>query len=129
MTKQQANVLQFIDNAREHQGKDNDSIRAFFRGGYCYYFALMLKDAFGRGLVCWAAPFGHMVWLDTDNTPYDIEGVYEGEATDIIPVSFMGKFVEDFKHNPETFGEGATKDDIQNIINTYRKIQGFSSDK
>lgn len=42
---------------------------------------------FGRGEVCWAAPFGHFIWLDNE-TPYDIEGVYYGESLYFIPESY-----------------------------------------
>ena len=49
-------VLSFINDFRE----DDKSIRQKFCAGYCYYFAVMLKDAFHRGEICWCAPLGHI---------------------------------------------------------------------
>ena len=77
-------VLEFIAEFSNRGSPDvrvedsYEAIRSTFRAGYCYYFAHMLKLAFGRGCVCWAAPFSHIVWVDTDGMPYDIEGVYAG---------------------------------------------------
>ena len=58
----------------------------------------MLKDVFNRGQVCWAAPFGHMVWVDENGTPYDIEGKYQGEAFYFIPEDMCGDSIIGFKH-------------------------------
>ena len=49
-------VLSFINDFRE----DDKSIRQKFCAGYCYYFVVMLKDAFHRGEICWCAPLGHI---------------------------------------------------------------------
>lgn len=58
------NVLQFIADFACHTATNGDEyeiLRSTFRNGYCYYFARILKTAFNRGEVCWAAPFGHFV--------------------------------------------------------------------
>lgn len=70
-------VLQFVYDFRTMQKSEaaEDAIYTQFESGYCYYFAHMLKLAFKRGEVCWAAPYGHMVWVDDDGIPYDIFGV------------------------------------------------------
>lgn len=70
-------VLQFVYDFRTMQKSEaaEDAIYTQFESGYCYYFAHMLKLAFKRGEVCWAAPYGHMVWVDDDGIPYDISGV------------------------------------------------------
>lgn len=53
-------VIQFITDAITSVDRKNsdDVLYDFFHAGYCYYFALMLKEAFGRTdlLVCtlWA---------------------------------------------------------------------------
>ncbi len=98
-------VLQFIDSFIQHEGESNvEVIRHLFRAGYCYYFATMLQTAFGRGKLCLAYPFGHIVWLDGDDetvdVAYDIEGVYEGEADYLVPVEFLCEAIEDFMHVP-----------------------------
>lgn len=91
-------VIKFIANVLYHQGPENtEIIRSLFRAGYCYYFAQMLKDAFDRGTVCLAYPFGHIVWEDDNGIAYDIEGVYK-EYERLIPISKMGRGIRDFKH-------------------------------
>ena len=81
--KSDEQVLQFIYDFRTMQKSEaaEAAIYTQFESGYCYYFAHMLKLAFKRGEVCWAAPYGHMVWVDDDGVPYDISGVdYSDEA-------------------------------------------------
>lgn len=56
------------------------------------------KAAFNRGEICWAAPFGHIVWVDENGIPYDISGVNESETDDYIPEYMMGNTILDFKH-------------------------------
>ena len=114
-------VTRFIDRFYENVGQDYDKqevLRYQFRNGYCYYFAVMLKAAFSRGEVCWAAPFGHFCWVDDDGTPYDCEGVYYGEAEHFIPEHYLGDAINDFLHTDKVFN--ASKDDIQSIINKFK---------
>lgn len=115
-------VIDFIVTFNWHNGKFYDlqeSIRSQFRAGYCYYFALMLKDAFERGTICWCAPFGHIVWVDDDGIPYDIEGVYDGEAEYYIPISYIQEGIADFKHVPgKEFG--ASEEYIDAAIERYK---------
>ena len=116
-------VLEFIASILYHgvpeiELKDSaESIRSTFRAGYCYYFALMLKDAFNRGCICWAAPFSHIVWMDINSIPYDVEGVYSGEAECFIPISYLDEELWSFKHVPNTGGSVRKADDI---INEYK---------
>ena len=97
-------VLRFIGNFTFHEVPEqnlNDSyeaIRSTFRAGYCYYFAVMLQTAFKRGTIAQAYPFAHIVWVDYDGIPYDIEGVYCGEAEKYIQVEELGDSLEGFKH-------------------------------
>jgi hypothetical protein len=37
-----------------------EAIEELFSSGYCYYFALMLKDAFG-GEICWHKNYSHIL--------------------------------------------------------------------
>lgn len=107
-------VLQFIADFMYHGTPDvimedsAESVRSTFRAGYCYYFAEMLKIAFNRGCVCWAAPFSHIVWCDTNGVAYDIEGVYFGEAEYLVPISYIEDSLWSFKHVPNV--EGVVRD-------------------
>lgn len=118
-------VLQFIADFLYHGVPDvtlensAESVRSTFRAGYCYYFAVMLQAAFQRGTICWAAPFGHIVWVDENDVPYDIEGVNDSECDYYIPISFMGNAINDFMH-VEGRDFNVSDEDIQNIIDTYK---------
>lgn len=91
-------VIQFIADILYHQGPENaECIRRLFRAGYCYYFANILYDAFKRGTVCLAYPFGHIVWVDTNAIAYDIEGVNQ-EYQALIPIEKLGNGINDFRH-------------------------------
>lgn len=49
-------ILRFIADILYHCGAGNvetKSIQMLFRSGYCYYFAVMLQDAFPGGTICW----------------------------------------------------------------------------
>lgn len=99
-----SHIIDFIDNFTEfpdYDGTVNSShIEHIFGGGYCYYFAEMLRLAFGGGTVCWVQDRSHIVWLDgTDletDTAYDINGVYK-DYTRLWPVSYLGDMIDDFK--------------------------------
>lgn len=109
-------VLSFIDGFRE----DDKSIRQKFCAGYCYYFAVMLKDAFHRGEICWCAPFGHISWVDDNGVPYDIGGVCNSDCDFFIPVRYIREGIEDFRHVPGR-GFNASREYIQNAIQTFCK--------
>lgn len=97
-------VLRFIGNFLFHGVPEVpletscESIRSTFRAGYCYYFAIMLRAAFQRGKICHAYPFSHIVWLDDNDIPYDVEGVYFGEAEKFVPIELLEDDIEGFKH-------------------------------
>lgn len=100
--KSDPNLLRFIAEIITHNGCANEKtedIHSLFAAGYCYYFALMLQDAFPGGTICWAAPFGHIVY-QYENINYDVDGVYSGEATSFIPISRLGSAIDDFRHIP-----------------------------
>ncbi len=91
-----SNILSFIK-----EFKTSEEIRNHFAAGYCWHFAHILKATFGRGEVCIKFPYGHFVWVDTNEVAYDIDGVAELEdAKAFIPESFLGNCLEDFKHIP-----------------------------
>lgn len=105
--KADKDVIEFIANILYHNNKETGSnaIYNLFSCGYCYYFAIMLKDAFGRGEVCWHRNHGHIVWLDETDIAYDIGGVFEDyNDGDLLPIDdSLGEMICDFKHNGQKF--------------------------
>ena len=79
-------VIQFIAEVSFHC-KATTAIYELFQQGYCYYFALMLKDAFG-GEMMWHKFHSHIVWQDENGVCYDSMGVFEDyDKDDIVPLS------------------------------------------
>ena len=107
----------------EHAESDAERMRSHFRAGYCWHFAHILKAVFNRGEVCWAAPFGHMVWQDTDGIPYDIEGIYDGEARYLIPERYFELHLDEFKHvygmNADNNTPSSTKAELIQYVKAY----------
>lgn len=117
-------IIQFITEFRLAGGlseTEEEAIRMAFRCGYCYYFAVMLKTAFPDGEICWAAPFGHIVFV-YQNIPYDIEGVYWGEEEEFIPICWLKDGILDFMHIPEK-AYNMTEQEIAKIICMYREYK------
>lgn len=115
-------VLQFITDMVCHAAateEEYEIIRSTFCAGYCYHFAHMLKHTFKRGEVCWAAPFGHFVWVDDNGIPYDVEGMNDGEQIYNIPESYLGDMIKDFTHIPGEKIPKTTEEDIIAIIRKY----------
>lgn len=97
---------------------DHEIIWQTFTAGYCYYFAVMLKDAFQRGEICWCAPYGHICWVDDNGVPYDISGVCDSECDFYIPVRYIPGGIADFKHIPHK-AFNASKEYIETAIQTF----------
>lgn len=102
-------VIEFIARILYHSGSNNtESINFLFRQGYCYYFAQMLKDAFGRGNLYLAYPEQHIVWLDGNDVSkdlaYDINGVNKNWKK-LIPIAKLGSGILDFKHIPNIYSD------------------------
>ena len=136
--KMKNSVEDFIDNfyilqseaiignlgvSHKRAGDVREGIRYHYRCGYCYYFATILKAAFGRGTICWAAPLGHIVWKDTDGKAYDVEGRFieaEHDCYYLIPEGYLGDHINDFKHvdafKPRTH---ASKEILIGIVKNY----------
>ena len=99
--KHNPKVIQFIADILYDPRNHDDSLRSFFRAGYCYYFAVMLKTAFGGGTICQTEPYGHLVWVDEKGCAYDIEGAYlpeEQECRRLTDITFLGDLIYDFLH-------------------------------
>ena len=113
-------ILYFIANFIYHCGIDADEIiQEQFRAGYCLHFAMILKEMFPGGEICWCAPFGHMVYVYKD-IPYDIEGINTSDCDHYIPISFIKEGIKDFMHIPG-IGFNASEEYIQDAINRYNQ--------
>ena len=88
-----------------------------FAAGYCYYVALILKDAFG-GEMMWIKGRGHIIWHDIENDElYDSNGVYQPDISadgsgEPVPLSFLEGDLESFRHRGHDF-------DVRNEIDKY----------
>lgn len=125
-------ILEFIENYRTCWGEFPDdaaeTVRRLHRNGFCWHFAQMLKVTFERGEVCWAAPFAHMVWVDEDGTPYDIEGTYVGEAIYFIPEYYIRRYIQDFKHIPGQVRISPTETELIHTVQRYCHDQKLAYD-
>lgn len=77
-------------------------IERLFGDGFCYYFALMLHDAFG-GTIVWHKNHSHILWMDDHGVAYNIYGVFENcLPEDLVPIEEIAKdnkdMIESFKH-------------------------------
>lgn len=120
-------VLAFIADFALSSGNEKEMharqavLHQTFRHGYCYYFAHMLKMAFGRGEVCLAASEDHFVWKDEKGVKYDIDGVYTGDSTLFIPESYLGNTVNAFMHVNGVYVD-TTDQEICRIIEDYKEL-------
>lgn len=86
---------------------EEEIIEDLFSAGYCYYFALMLKDAFG-GEVMYSVGRGHIAWKDTRSAypeemlVYDIHGIY-ADYECLRPVEDLHCDLEGFRHRGHDF--------------------------
>lgn len=132
-------VIRFINQFKtlfnELTIEETGVIEKVFTNGYCYYFAIMLKDVFNRGEVCMTYDHKHVVWIDDDNVAYDINGMfgwYPDTANkdnywngELIPVEKIPNYISSFKHIPDKPGTDKTgmlefynvKKDIENKKN------------
>lgn len=118
MIKGNPEVAGFIDqfltlfNTLDKNGID--IVAKVFSQGYCYYFAIMLKDAFNRGEICMTIDHAHVVWVDDDNVAYDIHGIFNWYPDtcskynfwngELIPVEKIPNYIDSFKHIPNKPG-------------------------
>lgn len=119
-------INQFKTLFKELTISETCAVEKVFRNGYCYYFAIMLKDAFNRGEVCMTYDHKHVVWIDDDNVAYDISGMFgwypETANRDnywdglLIPVDKVPNYINSFKHIPDKPGTDKTGIDEFNKI-------------
>lgn len=100
-------VIEFIANVMYHgvynvfPDDSAETIRSLFEAGYCYYFALMLQNAFPGGKICLCYPFGHIVYT-YNNIAFDICGVSDAEYEHLVDVSDLLYLMSDFRHVPNS---------------------------
>lgn len=107
-------VIKFIDEVScfpDRDGHVSENIDHLFCAGYCYYFANMLKLAFG-GRVIWVHDRGHIAWADCPEDAsfeelqkavvYDITGIYD-DYERVWPIEYLGDLVVDYMHNGKEF--------------------------
>lgn len=121
-----AEVLGFIDNFLGEDPDESEIIRHKFRAGYCWHFAHILQATFGMGICCLTFPFGHFVWFGKDWIPYDIEGVYMGEADCFIPEHLMLDELPDFKRIPGEYISNPN-DVLERSISIINKSCSYST--
>ena len=106
-------VISFIRNFYNRLTKMRSiDIYSSFGEKYSYYFANMLKTAFGRGEILveepiyntfWPKsdiadkPFWRVIWMDDDDVAYDINGVYDpSNSRRLLSPKFLGEVINDF---------------------------------
>lgn len=133
LTYKQEVVLEFIDNFSTFNHvwsvKEYEEFRKLFTQGYCWHFAKMLQATFGRGTVCVAFPIAHMVWVDTDGTAYDIDGIDITKCYYYIPEEYLGNELNNFKHIPDKWVIPASKGELIEIAKKYCDDNGIEIDK
>ena len=101
-----------------------------FLAGFCWHFAHLLKDTFGRGEVCLAAPFSHFVFVDTDEKKWDAGGEYVGEAYYFIPEHYLPeKELVTYRHVPGQTSEGMGRTECISMMKAYCKMNRLTYDK
>lgn len=112
-------IEEFITDFKGSQYKK--IIEEKFTHRYCYQFAAMLKATFQRGQICWAAPNEHFVWLDEDNTAYDVNGIYkmkEHHTVYYIPDNYLNDYLQNYLHIKNKYKQ-ISKKQITDIIKNY----------
>ena len=115
-------ILEFIANIVSQEGfGPNAAIINLFSNGYCYYFALMLKDAFGGELYA-DIDKQHILWKDTREGNsyglfYDIHGAHKCKKQ-YMPIELLYDSLECYRHrgkDHELFIEIEEYKEIHNI--------------
>lgn len=75
--EKEIDILQFIDKFKEYE-KNNVLVKTFTEG-FCYYFALILKERFPQGRIMYHSVINHFVF-ELNNKLYDITGNYTEKA-------------------------------------------------
>ncbi len=124
-------VLGFIFDIVNHQltVEGSEAIETLFSSGYCYHFAVILKNLFG-GEIMWHKYHGHIVWYESDTQIcYDVHGVFiDYTEQDIVPISILGdKGLEGFLHrgDDKKYSTDEITSYVQARVNEYEKKMGW----
>lgn len=108
--KARRDALTFISATNQYsEGTSVDNgfrspIEKLFSSGFCYYFAIMLRDAFGGKIVQKFHDdlYPHVFWMDENEVLYDIYGVYDDcNAKECVPIEEMDEeSLVEFRHIP-----------------------------
>ena len=98
---------------QKQKKKKTKPIVRLFTEGFCYYFAIILKEAYPGGTVCLLKGHGHIVYLYQGKF-YDITGELTNRRNKYIPVEYFGEFINDFKQN--YIGGGITKAELMKCV-------------
>ena len=110
-------------------GDGNGKMQERYICGYCWHFANMMLDTFRRGYVALAAPFSHFVWVDTDGTPWEAGGIYDGEAFYFIPQDILPEEeLTTFRHVPGETSQGMAKEHAIGLMKSYCRKEGIAYD-
>lgn len=111
-----SDVIEFIQTM-----VSTEEIRNLFMSGYCYHFAVILKDMFD-GELKWHRGYGHIVCQIGDMC-YDADGICDDYCPeDYVPIDALKESVETFKHRGHDF-------DIDNDMNCTSNLAGISIEK
>lgn len=111
---------------------ESNVVASVFSQGFCYYFAIILKEAFGCGDICITSDCTHVVWV-YKNIAYDIGGVYNKYPRsanignfyngNLIPISMVPHYVDSYKHVlPGTTQKGMSEmNSVLKIINNIKE--------
>lgn len=111
---------------------ESNVVASVFSQGFCYYFAIILKEAFGCGDICITSDCNHVVWV-YKNIAYDIGGVhsrYPRSANignffngNLIPISMVPHYMDSYKHVvPGTTQKGMSEmNSVLKIINNIKE--------
>lgn len=111
---------------------ESSTLASVFSQGFCYYFAIILKEAFGCGDICITSDCNHVVWV-YKNIAYDIGGVYSRYPRsanignffngNLIPISMVPHYMDSYKHVvPGTTQKGMSEmNSVLKIINNIKE--------
>ena len=123
-------ILEFIYRINSHSNtpEGSDAIESLFSAGYCYYFALMLKENF-EGRIIWLKNRSHIIFMDENEVAYDNWGLYlEYLEEEVLPVEILGEALELFKHGKEySWSKKKIREvqlELQKRINAYETEHG-----
>lgn len=130
-------IQDFVTLFGQFQQEEIDTVSAVFSRGFCYYFAMILKEAFdGRGEIYMTSDDRHIVWM-CDNVAYDINGVYNKYPKsanngnffngELIPIAMLPNYMQSFKHVvPGTTKRGMNeRDAVQKIMDAMEKKKRY----